>query len=294
MHSPASKIRRYPGRRCEIRFVPFLLVVLFSFSFSNSANAQNTHETPRSFPGTIEALNTVDISNMIAGVITEVHFQPGEFVSKGDVLFTMDDTDFVLAVENKRLNALRAESAQQSARRDFERVKTLKEKGSATDVQMFKSEIAFVIGDAAAAQANAELKVAEAELSRTRILAPISGVITPSEVRPGTYVKKGRGALARIDQMDPVRLSYEFPYVQRLQELELDDLSSPEELLKTITLTVKLSDDWTYPETTGPDNVSSRVDFATGTMTVWAVLPNPKFVLRPGLRVTVIPERSKN
>ena len=242
------------------------------------------------FPGRIEALNSYDVSNLIDGIVTGVHFKPGQMVEVGDLLFTIDASAYELAVKTQRVNTVRAETSLASARQDLERIRTLKNRGSATDVQMLKAEVALALGDALVEEAKAELTLAEADLEATRIRAPISGIISRSEVNPGGYVKTGRAPLARIDQMDPVRLSYAIPYVERIEELGIKDLSYPRELLKRVTLRVRISETWMYPETATPDNTASRVDYSTGTMTIWAELPNPGFQLRPGMRVTVLPE----
>lgn len=250
----------------------------------NPAVAEDTNQIQIEFPGRIEALNSYDVSNLVEGVVTAVHFRPGQFVEIGDKLFTIDSGPFELKVKTQRLNTVRAEATLNSAHDDLDRIRKLKDRGSATEVQLLKAEVGLAIGDALLEQAKAELKAAETDLENTIIRAPIRGVISHAEVNPGGYVKKGRAPLARVDQMDPVRLSYTIPYVERVEQLALDDLSSPRELLKTVTLRIKISETWMYSQTTTPDNVSSRVDFSTGALTIWAELPNPSYKLRPGMR----------
>lgn len=252
-----------------------------------SATAEEAPSTPMEFPGLIEALNSYDVSIQIDGIVNEVHFKPGQFVEAGDILFSIDPGPYELTVKTQRLNTVRAETTLTAARQDLERIQKLKDRGSATDVQMLKAVVALSLGDARLEQAKAELKSAETDLENTLIRARISGIISPSDVNPGAYVEKGRAPLARIDQMDPVRLSYAIPYVERIEQLAIDDLRTPRELLDTVTLRIKISETWVYAETTTPDNLSSRVDYSSGTMTIWAELANPNFQLRPGMRVTV-------
>ena len=272
-----------------IRSIGFALAVFWMLQ--SPAASEDAPESPAEFPGRIEALNSYDVSNLIDGVITKVHFKPGQFVEVGDVLFTIESGSYELALKTQRLQTVKAEAALNSARQDFERIKTLKDRGSATEVQMLKAEVGLALGDALVEQAKAELKAAETNLENTFIRAPISGVVSRSRVNPGSYVEKGDPPLSSIDQMDPVRLSYMIPYVERIGQLAIDDLRSPSKLLATITLQIKISETWTYSETTSPDYVSSRVDAASGTLTIWAELANPNFHLRPGMRVSVLPMR---
>jgi RND family efflux transporter MFP subunit len=241
------------------------------------------------FPGRIEALNRADVSNAIASIVSEIHFKPGQIVRAGDRLFTLDPTDFELAVETERANVLRAEATLKSARQDFERLSTLKSRGSVSKVQVLKSEVALAFGEAVIAQSKAKLMAAEIDLSRSVIRAPISGVISPATVSIGTYVKTGRAPLASIVQLDPVRLAFEVPYIERIELLGLDDLRFPESLLNRVLLSIIISDTWVYSQTTRPDNVAGEVDAVSGTLTIWAELANPNGLLRPGMRVQVRP-----
>ena len=89
-------------------------------------------------------------------------------------------------------------------------------------------------------------------------------------------------------QLDPVRLSYQVPYAQRIDELDLEDLRFPDSLLSRITLTIRVTEDWTYPLTTRPTHVSADLDPDSGAITLWAEVPNPQGQLRPGMAVTVL------
>jgi membrane fusion protein (multidrug efflux system) len=271
-----------------MRYFCFSVSLLLVLGSSQSALAENTSPSVAEFPGQIEVLNSHNISNLIDGVVTGVHFKPGQFVEAGDVLFSIDPALYELALKTRRLNTVRAKTALASARQDLERIKKLKDRGSATEVQLLKAELALDVGEAMIEQAKAELKLAEFDLEATKIQAPISGVISRSEVYPGAYVETGREPLARIDQMDPVRLSYKLPYVERIEQLVVDDLRSPSEVLDKFTLQIRLSETWVYSETTKPENISSRVDPSDGTLTVWSELANPNFQLRPGMSVTVL------
>lgn len=268
--------------------------ILFLPGFVDSPAAQDATQFPAEFAGRIEALNSHDVSNLIEGVITEVHFKPGQFVEAGDILFSIDAGTYELAVETQRFKTVQAETTLDSARQDLDRIKELNARGSASDVQMLKAEVALSLGEALVEQSKAKLKVAERDLENTSIRAPIGGIISRSDVNPGAYVETGREPVARIDQMDPVRLSYTVPYVARIEQLAIDDLRSPREILNSVTLRIRLSDTWMYAETTTPDNLSSRVDVTDGTVTIWAELANPSFHLRPGMRVTVFEEIGKD
>lgn len=264
--------------------------VLFAVWLGCLTAATALADNQAEFPGRIEALRQADVANAVASIVTGIHFTPGQFVRQGDPLFTLDATDFQLQLDTERANVLRAEATLKSAAADFERLSQLKERGSATGVQVLKAEVARAFADAVRAETQAALKAAETNLERAIIRAPISGVISVPQVRVGSYVKVGRGPLATIIALDRVRLSYEIPYVQRVDELDIEDMRFPLSLLDRVVLTIRIADGWVYAEQTRPDNVSATVDSATGNMTIWAELANPMGQLRPGMRVTVLPQ----
>ncbi len=252
------------------------------------AAADPIEDNSTAFPGRIEALNEAEVSSEVASVVSIIHFKPGQLVQAGETLFTLDPTDFELALETQLANVLRAEATLKSAKQDFARLMKLKERGSATGVQVLKAEIGQAFADAVRAETQANLKAAQINLERTVIRAPISGVISPAKVSVGSYVEAGNVPLASIVQLDKVRLSYQVPYVARIEQLNIKELLFPDSLLSRVVLTVKVTNTWFHEETTRPMNVSNRVDYASGTITIWAELPNPKVLLRPGMRVTVL------
>lgn len=244
----------------------------------------------REFPGRISAVNQADVSNAVAATVTAIHFTPGQYVIPGDLLITLDKTEYELAVETEVANLLRAEATLKSAAQDFERLQQLQSRGSATNVQLLKAEVAEAMADAVRAETRARVKAAQIDLARTEIRAPISGVISAPTVNVGSYVKVGRAPLATITQLDPVRLSYEVPYVERVRALGIEDMRFPESLLSRITLTVLVAEGWEHPHATTPDYVEAGVNPDSGTLTIWAELPNPKGQLRPGMQVRVRPQ----
>lgn len=261
--------------------------VLFLASALIGATALAAQESNR-FPGRIEAVQKADVSNAIASTITGIHFVPGQRVQEGDLLFTLDAEEFELKLASERANVLRAESTLQSAQSDFERITQLQQRGSATGVQVLKAEVARAFADSVRAETQAKMRAALVDLERTRILAPISGIINAPTVSQGTYVKKGHKPLAHIVALDPVRIAYEVPYVERIDELELENLKFPESLLDRVELRLVITEDWEFPGSTKPTHVSGNVDPETGNLTIWAEIANPLGQLRPGMKVTVV------
>jgi len=241
------------------------------------------------YSGRIEALTRADVSTVIDAIVTEIHFQAGQTVHAGDRLFSLDRTDFELGLRTAEANVKRTRALLETARQDMERAERLKERGSISGVQYLRAKGAEALAEAVNEQTMAELRVAQTNLARTVIRAPISGVIGPPQVNIGTYAQAGsKKWLARIVQLDPVLLTYQIPYIDRSQGLGIEDAAFPESLLRMIELQVVVGEDRMHPEPAVPMHVSPGVDPDTGMLTVWAEVANPDKSLRPGMKVTVV------
>ena len=267
--------------RVRRQIAGMLLAGLLAGSASAEATDANVYD------GVIQSLQKATVSTRVEGMVTEVMFEPGQRVSEGQPLLRLDDTDYRNRQETARADVLRAEVALASARREMERTQALAARGAVSGVTLLKAEAAYSLADAVLAQVRADLEKAENNLDRTVIRAPISGIISAPSVSLGAFVKPGNRTLATIQQLDPVRLAYKVPYVERLEALQLVGHPFPESLLETVALTVLVSGTWTHPHIAYPSHVSSNVEPDTGLMTVWAEVPNPEHLLRPGMAVRV-------
>ena len=242
------------------------------------------------YDGRVEALNRVDVSAQVEGVVTEIHFQPGQQVEEGFLLFSFDDLEVAQRTRAAEAVAQKAAALFDDAKQEYDRNQELRERGTIADSRYFKSKAAVAIAAAAVAETNSRLQAAKLELKRTKVYAPISGIISPALVSRGSYVETGRkGVLATIVQLDPVRIAYEIPYPDRLVELGITDLNSIATYADTVDLVVKLTPDWEHPELAEPTFLSSDVDPETRSLTAWAVVANPTRTLRPGMEVQVKP-----
>ncbi|MGR3563847.1 MAG: efflux RND transporter periplasmic adaptor subunit [Heliomarina sp.] len=242
------------------------------------------------YTGYVEALNRVDVSAQIEGVVTEIHFEPGETVAEGVLLFTFDKAEFSQRLRAARAVAQKAEAILEDAENEHDRNLILKERGNVSDTRYFKSKVALSVASAAATEANSRLEAAQIDMRRTEVHAPISGIISKPFVSRGSFVETGRkGVLATIVQLDPVRIAYEIPYPERLLELGVTDLSSIDSYADTVDLVVQLAPGWDHPALAEPTHLSADVSRETRSLTAWAIVANPTHTLRPGMQVFLRP-----
>lgn len=162
-------------------------------------------------PGVIEPWVQLELLAKIGGTIDEVYVDEGDKVQSGDVLARIEEDDYRIALDSAR-------AAYALAKADYERAKIMVEKKAipVADLQSMETRMAT----AKAAMENAELR-----LSRCRIIAPMSGVVSRLNAKVGLYVGIG-DPIGQLLQIDKVKAVVGIPEsdvdaVRKISEVEL-------------------------------------------------------------------------
>jgi RND family efflux transporter MFP subunit len=161
--------------------------------------------------GTVTALNSVDIRPQISSVITQVHIREGQFVKKGQLLFTLDARNDEVNVTKARAQLAKDMAALADAQRQLARSRDLfaqnfiSQGAVDTNQTLVESQQAVVAADRAAIEA------AQVGLSYTRIVAPTAGRAGAINVFPGTLVQSTGPVLVTITQLDPIAVGFSLP-----------------------------------------------------------------------------------
>lgn len=210
--------------------------------------------------GTVEAEEQVKVTVEIDGIVRSLPFEEGRLVRKGQALAILNDTE--LRAEVRRAAALRDQ-----ARLTYARFEQLSKEQIASPQDRDNSRAALQV-------AEANLGLAEARISKTRVLAPFSGVVGSRLVSPGAYLRAG-DAITEIARIDTVKVVFAVP------ERYLADLRRGAGV--TVTTVV-------FPgkEFRGTVNVLDPIlDAATRSARLSARIPNPQGELRPGMSADV-------
>ncbi len=245
-------------------------------------------DEPLVFDGRIEPLRHAEVSARIEGVVSAIHFSGGQIVSKGDLLFELAPKSYEAAVLAAQANLDRAEATLRQMQFVLDQQSKLRSKGVASELRYQEAVSEVAVAKAELAEARADLMRAELELARTKLTAPIDGRIGDALVALGSFVEAEAGRpLARIVQLDPMRVLYNVPYEQRLQSLARTEARSAEQLLERITVELELPGGVVYPSRARPTSSSAEIDPDTGAVKVSASVSNPDLILLPGLPVKV-------
>ena len=231
----------------------------------------------------------VQVVPQINGVVSRILFVPGQRVSKGDVLFEMDADEFAIDVRIAQSELDEARARLSLAQDAAERQAQLLRQNATAQQLARQTEIQVEIARASVAHKEGTLAKAQLALSRTRVVAPLSGTVGRPQVAPGAFVETIKGmVLVEIAQLDPMLVSFQVPYVEWQRALDKMGTSDADELFQRSTLTLELPSERIYELSGKPESHGEQIDQSTDVMTVWAVFPNPQNVLVPGLKVHVI------
>lgn len=230
--------------------------------------------------GTIDGSVNAEVRARVAGIVTSQAYREGTFVTKGQLLFTIDPS-LTAAAAKKALGDVGAASANLAkAEADVKRLEPLVSHGVASQQELDNARAARSLAEANVVAAMGSRETASANLSYTRITAPIAGLVGIAKARVGSLVGQGEPTLlTTVSQVDPVRVSYAISeqwYLSDPGKFQGGD-SGP------AILELVLADGSTYAHRGRVIFADRQIDPSTGTLTVMASFPNPDGLLRPGM-----------
>lgn len=244
---------------------------------------------PMEYVGRIEAIQSVDIQARVQGYLEKVEFKEGSRVKAGDLLYVIEQAPYGAKVNADKAKVAEAKAALSKARQYRKRLAAVSMGGvSETDLETARAEEQGAQSKVEEALAN--LEVSRLNLNYTTIEAPISGRIGISNITKGNLVGPDSGKLARIVQMNPIRVVYSVSESDRLNVL-LDIKSkglSFEDAKKDMVPRIRLPNAGLYEQSGRIEFADNEVDKATGTVAVYAVFDNPDEILVPGQYVRVL------
>jgi RND family efflux transporter MFP subunit len=162
--------------------------------------------------GHVVPLEFVDVRPQVTGTIRTVDFNEGDDIRKGQLLFTLDDSDARAQLGKAQAQGAMIAAQLADARRDHQRAQALVASKfvAASSVDTAASKVEALVAQAHAAEA--EVSSARTALAHTRIHAPIAGKAGAVGVHPGSLAQVGAAApLVTIAQFAPVGVEFDLP-----------------------------------------------------------------------------------
>ncbi len=241
------------------------------------------YNLPETFVAHAEAMQEVDLLPQVDGYIKEMRFSEGDIVKEGDVLYVLDDERYQAVVNQRKADLEAAQAEERRASRYYKRMLEADERGI-TQLERDNAEAASESARARVMQAKANLVVAEYDLKKAKVVAPISGQIGKTSAHVGDYVAPSKGALARIVQIDPIRVT--FPLTDRAYIAWRE--AQKKGTATQYRMRLVLADGSAYEQEGEWDFDDNQMSRETATILMRLKFPNPERLLIPNSYVTLL------
>ncbi len=225
--------------------------------------------------GRAEAYESVTLKSRLDGQVAAVSYSEGQHVRQGDVLLRLDPADFQARLQQAEANLARDEAQLAKARADVQRYVALNGRGFVSEEKVNEVRTAEAAAQASLRADQAAAELARLQVSYTTIRAPFAGVVGARLVFPGTAVKTNDTALAVVNRVRPLYVTFSVPE-KHLRKLRAALAAGP--LPASVTLPGNKEE--RFEALIG--FIDNAVDATTGTIQVKARLDNQDEKLTPG------------
>lgn len=275
------------ARTIVLRIILVFVPACFAITSAQAQpqTASDTHE----YKATVVAALEGEVAPRVDGLLVNINFTAGQFVKKGDLLFEFGTRGQELTLALAQATLRQAEAQLRVAEVKLKNAQTLRARNVASQMQALEAEAQRDIAAAKAEEARANMQLAELQLSQMKLYAPISGVISRPLIREGAYITKearDQSRLATIIQLDPIHVVGQAPAAMYFQRGEV--LKSLEQIAEQREFGLVLPTGDKYPHRGRPVAGSYEFNPATQTVEIIIEFPNPNYLLRPGLNVTLL------
>lgn len=286
-----------------IKTLSLFLVLAWTITSCDSSNEQQSEQVqsypvldlqPRSieltssYPATLEGEQTVEIRPRVAGYITKMHVDEGDWVDKDQVLFTLNNEEYQQEVRSAKADIEAAKASVSTAEDEVERQQNLVDKDIVSMYQLQSAQNRLKSNEAALAQAEARLKNARVNLGYTEVKSPVSGIIGTIPYRIGSLVNSSvNQPLTVVSDISDVYAYFSMSERELLEMTQsVSKKGGDETLQKQISTMPKanllLADNSKYEHQGSLKLASGLIDKQTGSASFRATFPNPNQILRSG------------
>ena len=244
------------------------------------------------FTGRLEGVESVEIRPRVSGYITEIHFEAGAIIKKGDLLYVIDPRPYQADFDRSAAEFERMQAQLKLSQIELDRAKDLRAKNTISASEFDQKAATYQGSFAAARSAEAAESSAALNLEFTQIKSPIDGRVSDARITLGNLVQPGAGpesVLTTVVSVDPIYAKVDADENAVLKYVKLSEegkrVSARTEKIPAF---VELGNETNFPHEGYIDFVDNRLDPGTGTIRARVVLKNwnPNFIT-PGFFVRV-------
>ncbi len=230
------------------------------------------------FTGRLEAVEFVEIRPRVSGYITEIRFDAGAIVKKGDLLYVIDPRPYKADFDRAAAEVERMDAQLKLAQIELNRAKELRDKNTISASEFDQKAATYQGSAAAKSSAEAAKNSAALNLEFTQIKSPIDGRVSDARITLGNLVQPGAGpesVLTTVVSVDPIYAKVDADENAVLKYVKLSEEGKRVSARTAkIPAWVELGNETDFPHEGYVDFVDNRLDPTTGTVRARVVLKN--------------------
>jgi membrane fusion protein, multidrug efflux system len=236
------------------------------------------------FTGRLEAVESVEIRPRVSGYITEIHFEAGAIIKKGDLLYVIDPRPYQADFDRAAAEVDRMDAQLKLAQIELNRAKELRDKNTISASEFDQKGATYQGSAAAKSSAEAAKNSAALNLEFTQIKSPIDGRVSDARITLGNLVQPGAGpesVLTTVVSVDPIYTKVDADENAVLKYVKLSEEGKRVSARTAkIPAWIELGNETDFPHEGYVDFVDNRLDPGTGTVRARVVLKNwnPNFI----------------
>lgn len=273
-----------------LHYLPSVLIFLMltACSKNNSSDTQALSEFPvtqvikkdtvlfHQYVVDIHAVRNVEIRARVQGYLDFIYVDEGQSVTAGQLLFKINDEEYVAEVAKSKANLNSAVAEQQAMQLEVERVSILVEKNviSQTELRLAKAKVD--IAKAKVEEAKSHLSQANIRYAHTQIRAPFNGVVDRIPFKIGSLINEGHLLTTLFDS------NFVYAYFRVSEKEYLEYTKSHPDNRRSDNVQLIQADGHFHPQAGKIETLEGEFDTSTGTIAFRAKFPNPQHILKHG------------
>src|SRR5437899_3558290 len=230
------------------------------------------------FTGRLDPVESVEIRPRVSGYITEIHFEAGAIVKKGDLLYVIDPRPYQADFDRAAAEVERMDAQLKLAQIELNRAKELRDKNTISASEFDQKAATYQGAAASKSVAEAAKNSAALNLEFTQIKSPIEGRVSDARITLGNLVQPGAGpenVLTTVISVDPIYAKVDADENAVLKYVKLSEQGKRVSARTAkIPAWAELGNEADFHHKGYVDFVDNRLDPGTGTVRARVVLKN--------------------
>jgi membrane fusion protein (multidrug efflux system) len=230
----------------------------------------------RSYVASINAFQHVELRAKVSGFLENIMVDEGQFVKKGQLMFTLNDAEFKVQLSEAKAALSSALAEAKGAEVEVGRVQSLVNKKIVTPSDLELANAKLAAAKAKVDEALAKQEKAKINLSYTTVRAPFDGIIDRILQKRGSLITEG-SLLTSVSDIHAMHV-----YFKVSEKEYLNYVKSKKESAHHSPAVLELADGTVYKYPGKIETMEGEFDTETGSIAFRAVFPNPAKLLKHG------------